>query len=88
MLIGTEQVRLLSAKTKCLSRFINILHSLNTATRVNNLYLSIYVPLRNWGEVLQDLPLREAYMDHLQFSLYNEAIDKNEKGGGTKTIWL
>lgn len=49
--------------------------------RVNNLYLSIYVPLRNWEEVLQDLPLREAYMDHLQFfSLYNEAIDKNEGG--------
>lgn len=35
--------------------------------RVNNLYLSIYVPLRNWEEVLQDLPLREAYMDNLQF---------------------
>ena len=35
--------------------------------RVNNLYLSIYVPLRNWEEVLQDLPLREADMDHLQF---------------------
>lgn len=35
--------------------------------RVNNLYLSIYVPLRKWEEVLQDLPLREAYMDNLQF---------------------
>lgn len=37
---------------------------------VNNLYLSIYVPLRNWEEVLQDLPLREVYMDLLHvFSL-------------------
>lgn len=52
--------------------------------RVNNLYLSIYVPLRNWEEVLQDLPLREAYMDHLQFLSTIRPLTKMKRGKENK----
>lgn len=48
--------------------------------RVNNLYLSIYVPLRHWEKVLQDLPLREAYMDHLQFLSTMRPLTKMKEG--------
>lgn len=54
------------ADDDCSSHFITILHWLNT-TRESTTFIYPYMCHSETGKMLQDLPLREAYMDNLQF---------------------